>query len=66
MFYHDRDKASYPIMALGFGDRAAAPQIFKELINQLGKVDKGNRLRVMIVRGIRKDNGVQGGYRRKF
>ena len=56
MFYFDPDKAPYPILALGFEDRAAATQIFKGLINQLGEVDKDNRLCVMIVRGIRKDN----------
>jgi hypothetical protein len=56
MFYFDPDKASYPILALGFEDRAAATQIFKGLINQLGEADTDNRLRVMIVRGIRKDN----------
>jgi hypothetical protein len=39
MFYRDQDKAPYPILALGFEDRAAATQIFKELINQLGEVD---------------------------
>lgn len=56
MFYFDPDMAPYPILALGFEDRAAAVQIFKGLINQLGKLDKNNRLRVTIVRGIRKDN----------
>ena len=48
--------APYPILALGFEDRAAATQIFKGLIKQLGEVDKDNRLRVTIVRGIRRDN----------
>ena len=43
-------------MALGFEDRVAATLIFKGLINQLGEIDKDNRLRVTIVRGIRKDN----------
>ena len=56
MFYFDPDKAPYPILALGFEDRAAATQIFKGLINQLGEVDKDNKLRIVIVRGIRKDN----------
>jgi hypothetical protein len=56
MFYRDPDKAPYPILALGFEDQAAAAQIFKGLINQLGKVDKNNRLRITIIRGIRKDN----------
>jgi hypothetical protein len=56
MFYFDPDKAPYPILALGFEDRAAATQIFKGLINQLGEADKDNRLRVTIVRGITKDN----------
>ena len=56
MFYRDQDKAPYPILALGFEDRAAAMQIFKGLIYQLGEADKDNRLRVTIVRGITKDN----------
>jgi hypothetical protein len=56
IFYLDPDKAPYPTLALGFQDRAAAMQIFKGLINQLGEVDKDNKLRVIIVRGIRKDN----------
>src|SRR5262249_4852229 len=56
MFYFDPDEVPYPILALGFEDRAAAAQIFKGLINQLGEVDKDNRLRVMIARGITKDN----------
>jgi hypothetical protein len=56
MFYFDPDKAPYPILALGFEERAAATEIFKGLINQLGKVDRENRLRVVIVRGIRNDN----------
>jgi hypothetical protein len=38
MFYFDPDKAPYPILALGFEDRAAATQIFKGLINQLGEI----------------------------
>jgi hypothetical protein len=56
MFYFDPDKAPYPILALGFEDRAAAAQIFEGLINLLGKVDKDNRLRVVIIRGISKNN----------
>jgi hypothetical protein len=56
MFYFDPDQAPYPVLALGFEDRAAATQIFEGLINQLGEVDKDNRLRIMIIRGIRKDN----------
>lgn len=56
IFYFDPGKAPYPILAIGFEDRAAAAQIFKGLINQLGEVDKDNKLRVTIVRGIRKDN----------
>jgi hypothetical protein len=56
MFYSNPDKAPYPILALGFEDRAAATQIFEGLIKQIGKVDKDSRLRVIIVRGIRKDN----------
>lgn len=56
MFYFDPDKAPHPILAVGFRDRDAAVQIFNGLIGQLGKVDKDNKLRVVIVRGIRKDN----------
>jgi hypothetical protein len=56
IFYFDPDKAPYPILGLGFEDRDAAGQIFKGLIDQLGKVDKDNRLRVVIVRGVNKDN----------
>jgi hypothetical protein len=56
MYYFDPDKAPYPFLALGFQDRAAGARIFKGLIEQVGEVDKDNKLRVMIVRGIRKDN----------
>ena len=56
MFHFDPDTAPYPVLALGFEDRSGAAQIFKGLINQLGERDKDNRLRVMIVRGIRRDN----------
>jgi hypothetical protein len=56
MYYFDPDQAPYPILALGFEDRAAATQIFQGLVDQLGRVDRDNKLRVMIVRGIRKDN----------
>jgi hypothetical protein len=56
MFYFDPQKAPYPILALGFEDRAAAAQIFKGLINVLSEIDKDNRLRVMVVRGVSKDN----------
>jgi hypothetical protein len=55
LFYFDPEKAPYPVLALGFADRAAAAQIFKTLINQLSEVDRDNRLRITIVRGISKD-----------
>jgi hypothetical protein len=56
MFYRDPDQAPFPILAVAFEDRVAARQIFKGLISQLGAVDKDNRLRIMIVRGIAKDD----------
>ena len=56
MFYFDPNIAPYPILVLGFKDRIAATEIFKGLIDRIGKVDKGNRLRVMIARGISTDN----------
>jgi hypothetical protein len=56
MFYFDPDRTPYPVLALGFEDRSAGAQIFKGLIEQLGPVDKDKRLRVLIVRGIKKDN----------
>jgi hypothetical protein len=56
MFYFNPGQVPYPVLALSFEDRAVATQIFKGLIYQLGEVDKDNRLRVTIIRGIRKDN----------
>jgi hypothetical protein len=56
MFFFDADKAPHPILGLCFEDRAAAGQIFKGLIDRVGEVDRDDRLRVTIVRGISKDN----------
>jgi hypothetical protein len=56
MFGFHPYNATPPILALGFEDGAAATRIFKGLINQLGEVDKDNKLRIMIVRGIRNEN----------
>jgi hypothetical protein len=56
LFAFNPEVADRPILALGFEDREAGAKIFQGLIDKVGRVDKENRLRVMIIRGVTKDN----------
>ncbi len=52
LFFHTQDGSIPPILAPVFKDVKAGRKIFEELLNELGRFDETNKLRVVVVRGI--------------
>ena len=55
-FIHDQSGERLPILAPLFRDEDAGRAIFQEWLNELGRTDEANKLRVAIVRGIDRDH----------
>jgi hypothetical protein len=55
-YFLDLRLAPHPVLCLGFENKAAAERIFRGWQRELGAVDKDNKLRVVIIRGIQRAN----------
>ena len=56
LFWLSYENQAPPLLGLMFRNAEAAKEIFTHLRNELGEIDKHNRLRITIIRGIMKSN----------